>query len=520
MRKLKRILLPLLIALGLIVTAQVVLAAVVWGTNHLNLSRASTNAAYPAVAVSNDGQNIGFVWSQGIAGTTAARGPVYLKAANDGYTISVRTAVDFANSSTNQSLTPDVASDPQNGDYMYVVWKNIEDDDNTVFVKRCATTGGCSGEVAIESVTAATGDVNYPRIATSKQSVGTVVHLAWQSIVYGTPDTKVIKYASGYWNGTTWTWLQGPTTVSGSGRWASHPAIAVSTDTSGNGTNVHVAWADDENEDTVNGFIGYRRQPLNLNGSPNGAWGTIQYHLANDPPFIYGANPDYPALAAFKGTVMLLWDEYWSNSLANESEYYLAYAVSADHGTSFVTDVLRDSGSNPAIYLSDHQRNLPGTGFTEESPAERLQVDAAAELTSTATITGLFHIVWHSNEDNTDPLQPYHDIFYNRWCGGTTCGADSGWKYYDGSNETDGLKYNGPYQTQDAPFYSMSADIAAASGNKVYVVYMEGDDTADSEPSLDNTHFDVIYNGTVRLTDTTKLSDGGVYLPIIMKNAS
>jgi hypothetical protein len=46
---------------------------------------------------------------------------------------------------------------------------------------------------------------------------------------------------------------------------------------------------------------------------------------------------------------------------------------------------------------------------------------------------------------------------------------------------------------------------------------MEGDE--DAEPSLQNAHFDIIYNGTVRLTDTTTIG-GGVYLPIIMKRAS
>ena len=94
-----------LLGVLLLVMTQWALAA--FGSNQLNISKSRTDAGYPAIAVSGNGQHVGMVWSDKYPGGDAAQGPIYFKSSSNGTTLEQRITVDSAFSEDDQSLAPD-----------------------------------------------------------------------------------------------------------------------------------------------------------------------------------------------------------------------------------------------------------------------------------------------------------------------------------------------------------------------------------------------------------------------------
>ena len=484
----------------------------------LNISKTSTEAGYPAIAVSQNGLNIGMVWATQYVGGSAVQGPIYIKTASDGQTIDHKITVDSSASAADQSKTPDVASDPNTPTNMHVVWTNLSGSTSTIYYARCSTTAGtCSTPEVVQQVSS--GTVADPKVATTKFGSSTIVHVVWKRDVSG----NIAVYYSGRQANGTWST---PVAVSNeTGEFAYHPAIATSS--YGGNTYVHVAWASDNDKaNQDNEFIKYKGAVVNAGTGVVSSWGSVLQFSHTDVDGRDAGDPDYPSVVAISSTVMVLWDELQGvgvdppppdiDGASEPEEYYLFYALSHDSGASFpVKDDVYDSRGAPGAPMA--HRSDPGSSASlYYSPhSGRLQVKAAAQLATTTDITGYIDIVWH--ETNTTGT-PHHDVYHNQFCDGDDCGAlydpNGGWRGQD--NETNGQKLPAD-PVHDPSAYSMSPDVAVANG-EVYALYMEGDNGGEYDIIPGNL-FDVIYKGTVVLTDTTT-AGGGVYLPIIMKNKS
>ena len=133
-------------------------ALAAFGSNQLNISKSRTDAGYPAIAVSGNGQHVGMVWSDKYPGGDAAQGPIYFKSSSNGTTLNPtldqRITVDSAFSEDDQSLAPDIASDPNNPANMHLVWANLArpggtgDQYYTIYYAMCATSGATCGNSA------------------------------------------------------------------------------------------------------------------------------------------------------------------------------------------------------------------------------------------------------------------------------------------------------------------------------------------------------------------------------------
>jgi hypothetical protein len=509
MKRIQRSLLSLiLLVLALLVITSLALAA--FGSNHLNISKAVQDAGYPAIAVSENGLNIGFVWADRYSGGTATQGPIYFKAASDGQEINKRFTVDPAFSENDQSLTPDIAADPNTQTNMHVVWANLAkpggtgtDQFYTIYYTRCPTNGSaCVDEATVQQVNQTDNNraVFDPKVATSNNGGNTIVHVVWQFV--DTATGKRVIYYSARKADSSWTT---PAPVSVDTEFASHPAIATSP--SGH---VHVAWASDTDKaDDDNERIKYCRRPVDGDGVVT-SWGSCAYQSwsINDVAGTSdGDHPDYPAVAAAGNTVMVLWDELKGSPWPVNELYYMGYRLSQDSGNSFTGTAHMYPGD--LAHPSDHDPSDSTPDVQGSAHARRLQIKATAVTSTTAGVDAVIHAVWHettSGSPNRHDVQ--YDFFQDGICG--DCGSWPGW-----NPETYNNKFG---SSPNAPYYSMSPDIASANG-ELYGFYMEGKEDGGYDVN-DAFVFDVIYNGTVALTDTTKTNptDGGTYLPIIMKN--
>ncbi|MBN1994737.1 MAG: hypothetical protein JW953_18720 [Anaerolineae bacterium] len=512
MNKVKKVFLPILPVLFLLLAAHLVLAQVL-GNNHLNISKATIDAGYPAIAVSQNQDNIGMVWADRYPGGNAAQGPIYIKMANDGYTLDRRFTVDNSNSVSDQSWAPAVASDPINQANMHVVWTNLREEGGkkyyTIYYALCQTTAAssCSQETKIQEVNN-TDDfrvVSAPKIAVSQHPAGTALHVVWQFIDSRSSPTQTLIYYSGKPVGAS-SWTQ-PFTVSNdpSLELASHPAIAVSRDATH--SYLHVAWASDTDRDNkFNEQIKYKRATLNATSGGVTGWSGVQQ-------FVKYANqhPDYPYIVAISNTVMLVWDELsvipTPSSWPADEQYYAIYNLSEDSGVNF--DGAKDFYTPAVKHRSDPNPSSSDENFHKSPHAGRLQIQVAAELVTTPVVTTIVHAVWH--ETNNAGASYWHDVRYSLF-------EDGEWSY-PSDNETENKKFG---SNPGAQYYSMSPRFTVVDGD-IYALYMEGKEEGEyqlDEPKV----FDVIYNGTVALTDTTTNNPtdqaGGPYLPIIVKRRS
>lgn len=493
----------------LAVTAAAALAGL--GNNLLNVSLSTTDAGYPAIAVSADGNNIGIVWAERYDGGGAAQGPIYFKGATDGANLGPNKVVDFANSTTDQSWSPDIAVDPTTGSNMHIVWKNLSGSSpqvHTIYYTLCPVVGDCSSgheQVAQVSSSGDSAEVLHPRLAVS---AGGGVQVVWhQTNTDGTQ--KAVYYrgkGSGGWDGSA-------TAVSDTaGEYAWRPAVAVSR--SGATDYVHVVWAADTNKDGTNDVIRYRRGTIGAGGTVS-SWAATQSMAT-----VAGTeDPDFPAVAAIEDTVVVLWDVKETDA-DSEDDYYGLYAYSTDNGGSFsgAIDISQDTAGSYVARVSDS--NGAGSGNDLDPPAgegsvhgKRLQIQATFQPGSGA-VTGYLHIVWHQTNPSGGTGGVYkHDVFHNsRPFPDSQCGIDC-WGTPNNNNKLG--------SNPSALFYSMSPDVAVDSSGQVYAVYMESKDDGEFEVTTANGSntlkvIDIIYNGTKALVDSSRK----VYLPAIVKNAS
>jgi hypothetical protein len=506
--------------LGVLLLLMTQWALAAFGSNQLNISKSRTDAGYPAIAVSGNGQHVGMVWSDKYPGGDAAQGPIYFKSSSNGTTLEQRITVDGAFSEDDQSLAPDIASDPNTPANMHLVWANLArpgglgtDQFYTIYYAVCATSGATCGnsanhqEVRKVNSSADSQQVNDPRVATSNHGGNTIVHVVWQFV--NKTDDRQIYYSARKADGT-WTT---PVAVSGTTEFASHPAIATSVD--GGTTYVHVAWASnpDKATDQVNDRIRYCRRAVDGSGVVSSAWcgGTADQSFAVDPAGITATHPDYPAVAAVGNVVMVLWDELKGNTLWPVDEiYYAAYALSETGGGSGSTfGAVQHLGNSPTERRSDHDPTSAAADVRGSPHARRLQLKATAKSGGGTDVTTTIYVVWHQT---TSGSPNRHDV-YSRKLPLGSCGECGDWSA--SVNETQTKKLDG----SSTPYYSMSPDLAVSDSHELLSLYMEGKEEGGYDIN-DSFVFDVIYNGTVSFTDNTTNNPADipiVFLPAILK---
>lgn len=518
-------------SLGVVVVlfvALVHLTLAAFTTTPFNISRASTDAGFPAIAVSNNAQNVGIAWAEKRSGGGAVQGPIYLKTASDGTTLTQWLTVDNAVLATDQSFSPDVAADPNTETNMHVVWANISGSSPqlyTIYYASCSTTGAsCTEDPSpVDQVnTTATGKIlQDPKMVTSDHGTSTAVHVVWVEVDRSSAnpaDHTVTIYYNGKRTNGTWTGRTEISNKTGVGsEFAVHPDIATSEDSGGN-KYVHIVWASDTDKDTGQGddtedneAIKYKRGTLNASGEVT-TW-TSAKSFSKTPSNGTSINPNYPAVAAAGDIVMVLWDDLTQAAWPNDEQYYGVNDVSVNAGGTFPSEGADPPGQiGSSAFRSDHDTSVNTADVRGSDHARRLQIKAAASLTSTSNITAVVDVVLHATNSTGSPNR--HDVRYNRYLVGT-CGSCGDWTDDPAVNETVNNKL--PPNAAEK-YYSISPAIAVASqGTKLYAVYMEGKEEGGWNVN-DAFVFDVIYKGTVELKDQTNRS--GVYLPIIVKNSS
>jgi hypothetical protein len=515
----------LVVAVGLATT--VVLAAVL-GNYLENISKTSFDAGYPAIAVTGaNGQFVGIVWAKRYVGGTAARGPIFFKGSTDGVNLSGKTVVDNSDSQTNQSLTPDVASDPTNPTTMHVVWVNYQGPgsiDQRIYYSLCTIGSTCT---ARQQITLVNGfrTVSDPQVTANATPVtGVQAHAVWQfDDVSSGGTTRVIQYScrnsAGNWSA--------PVNISNSAFDAYRPALAVSN--VGGVNYLHVAWASDTDSPPVNPVVQNRIEYIRGTVGANCAvtWdNVVNIKIFSPGPGV--VDPDYPTVAAGQNVVAVLWDARLSGA-GNDDRYYPQYTLSETNGGAFnpVSDMLQDAGATSPV-RSDNNPSSSSNLLGSEH-AKRLQLQATFQLTTTAPITGLLHVVWHQTTSNAS--DHYHDIWYAyNTIGSDACGPECGWSAP--TNETAGKKFG---SSPNAHYYSMSPDMGVGPNGRLHLVYMEGAD--DVAYDLADSVFNIIYNGSSALvepfptgiptpdpdptepTPTPDPSKPTIRLPIILKGA-
>ncbi len=489
-----------LLALAMLLTTYLALAAL--GNNLNNISETGTDAGYPAIAVSQNGQNIGIVWAKRYVGGGSVQGPIYFIGSTNGLTLTGKKLVDNANSVNDQSSHPDIASDPTGPTNMHLVWRNIQNETNYIIYYARCTIGLPSTCTAHEQVAAVTGGnvVNQPQVTANATAVAGV-HVIYQLDNTGSGGTdKQIFYRGKKGDGS---WAT-PVALSTAATHAFHPAIAVSNNGATN--YVHAVWAADTDKDGTNDVIRYSR------GTVGGDGTVATWSGSQSLPMPAGANnPDYPEVAAIGDTVVVLWDAHLTSS-GNDDRYYAVYVVSTDYGVNFSPQAKNIADDSTTVYTARRSDNNPTSGanaLLASEHARRLQIQAAFQP-GTSPVTGILHLVWHQTVGPVDGTYK-HDVHYSLrpFAPGDDCGEGPGSCLWAGvTNETQNNKLG---SNPSAPYYSMSPAVAIGSDGKVRVVYMESKEDGEYEvggPSDPNDNvIDVIYNGSAALNDDPNAED-------------
>jgi hypothetical protein len=539
----KSILVTTLLILGLFAVTQLALAA--FGTNRANVSNITTagiDAGYPSIAISQNGQNLGVVFAQTRDGGQAIQGPIYFRggAGNPPTSLSTRVFVDNANSTTDQSLVPDIASDPGTQTNMHIVWRNLigsgGSQTNRILYARCTTTSISCGndEHTVDQTITPTdqGDtLNDPVVTANASNLAPAgVHVVWQHDDQSAGTEKI--WYSARSNTGSWT---PEFNVSGGDNHASRPVIAASR--ASDGTNyVHVVWVNEiaaaNAGNGLNDQVRYRRGTVGGNGTVT-AWGAIEPipALPGTPGTTY-SHPDYPAVAALGDIVIILWDVYAgpesalddNNEPVNE-QYYAVYSVSYNKGNPSTFSSPADVGDDSTTLGNYVARRSDDNEFSGTPPfldstvhASRLQI--RAEMVPSAGVSGTLHIVWHQTTEDAGGSD-HNDVYYGArsFASGNDCGEGPDSCTWDITNETTG------YKDVDPKAYSASPDITVDSNSvpaKLYGVYMESNEEAGFD--VDEVTYNVYYNGTEPITIPSDGGSGGggggIFLPVVLKNST
>ncbi len=455
------------------------------------------DAGYPAVAISYDGDRLGAVWAEG----ASIQGKIYFRGADvsDAAFVSGKKVVGTS-ALTGKSLTPDIAADPNHVDLMHLVWKSQasaqgEDWSKINYITHTVSTNLTDSEIAVTEDVNNTETLNSPAIALSDNGVATGVHVVWQyNNINGVPATEKIYYRGSGNGGRS---FAAENIVSGPDTGVSRPAIAVS-----NGY-AHVVWVNDTDGDNKNEQIRYARGQIGGGGTVT-AWSAPQTLTTTET----SAHPDYPAIAAANDVVMVMWDAFAGDETAYDTEpaddqYYALYVLSDDNGSSFAAD----SGSVTTALRSDNNPAQSGADYNlrNSEHVRRLQIQAAAEVTTTANIDVVVHALWHRTVFSSSNY--LHDIFYGRYLVGN-CGEACGY-WFTPVDETDGYKVK-------SNAYSASPDIAVANG-VLHAAYMESDTEGGYDPA--DTLWNVYYNNS-NPEEIVADENPKIFLPLIMKKNS
>lgn len=497
-----------LILTGLLLWLAHGMAKAAFTDSPVNVSRSATDAGYPAVAVGGTG-NIGIVWADRYDDGGTIHGNILFRGAADGQTLGSVKVVDEAGSVDDQSWEADIAADADpTSDVMHVVWRNwYQQNESRIYYAACSNAPDCT---AREEVTIATNPnlVSFPRIAANATNLDGL-HTVWVDDQTGS-SSRTIMYRGKRAGDSSFANAPAAVQLSAAEEFAGHPAIAVSE--SGGINYVHVVWAADTDKDGDNDRITYRRGPVNAVTGVVDSW---EPAVVRNMPVVAGSEaPDYPAVTAAGEMVVVLWDVYQTNSSPADA-YYGLWAESTDNGDTFSVEAgnipvsMIGAAETYTPRLSDNQPGSATNGLLSSEHAQRLQIQATLEVTTTPGISPALHIAWHQSVREQGDVVYKHDVFHAR----RGIVPDEGFSWLV-SNETESRKY-----TPDMPAYSMSPDIAVDRTGKVRVVYMESKQVGEYEvinpynPTDELTVIDVIYNGNAVLVDNI----ANVYLPVVLK---
>ena len=535
-KKQKTILFGGLLLLFLLVVVQLAWAAL--GQSIADISETRTDAGFPALAISPDRMKIGIVWAerweeedkegQAVQGPIFFRGAIIEGGPNDGLP-DPKVEVDDSNKETDQSSQPDIASDPNSNNQMHVIWLNVSGplggQTEKIIYKQCTITPADCGDVNVAteifSETSNNTSLNAPAIATSAGAT-TGVHAVWrQSNILA--QTEEILFSTRQAGGA-WT---APVNISGAFNGADQPSIVAATG-SDLKNYLHVVFVNDNNDvDILSDEIVYVRGEVV--GSGVVSWGAPMIvpgpeTTAGNPASV----PDYPTVMASGDTVVIVWDVFAGTpaqfpNRTNE-EYYAVYNVSGSNGGvgSFSIPAL-DIGTDEqeagqySARRSDNDEAVGIPAFHSESvQGRRLQLRATFVPTTTPTISGTLHVVWHETTDEMGSPSAYHDIFYTSHKIGN-CGPPCT-EWIAPVNETDNALMKKVFEQRS---YSAAADIAFGANGALHGVYTESNEEGGFK--LDQVIWNIVFSSSVpdltitRNPTPTPLGDPTVYLPMISK---
>ena len=518
--------------LGILISVMV--TSLAWAAlkdNVRNLSQSykfGTSAGVPAIALSQNNQNIGIVWTERRSSSEAIQGPIYFRGGtlgenNKGF-YKPKIIVDSSNSVNDQSSQAAIASNPKTVGGMEIVWLNLfQQQTNRILHKLCTITPTVTQCDTTETILETSNNaLSGPAIAANPNNATAVgLHLIWDQSIDS--NTRHIKYKGRDNNGVWQTTSQEVSGIDTANRRASRSAIATSTL---NGTTyVHVVWVEDINPADgleINDDVKYRRGVVGSDGLV-ATWGPI---ITLPKPTINigspASNPDYPKVEAIGDTVVALWDLFagsetsFTNALLEN--YYAVYSVSTNGGSSFGT--VRDvgSGTNSTIgFTLRRSDDDPGSGtptlHNSSIHARRLQIEASFVPTTTVGITGTLHVVWHQTT-NPDSTFRYHDVRYNSLQINTTC-RNNCTVWSDGAagfNETAGRKIVAERGDEEA--YSASPDIVGGTDSNLHIVYMQSNEASGFD--VKDVEYDTLFNSTQDLPAVD--NPGPVFLPVILRS--
>jgi hypothetical protein len=531
-KKQKTIMFSALLILFLILLVQLALAAL--GQSIGDISQTTTDAGFPAMAISPNGRRIGIVWAERWQEKTkegqAVQGPIFFRAAliegtaSDGLPLP-KVVVDPANFEADQSSQPDIARDPTSNNLMHLIWLNVTGplggQTERIMYKQCnLSPAACQeAETEVASETSNFLSLSSPAIATSSSATAGV-HAVWRQANLLSQEESIL-YSARQSNGV-WT---APLSIStNTFKGADRPSIA--TATALNGKNyVHVVFVNDDNDtDSLSDQVVYTRGEVD---EATGLVTTWTLPMVVPGPATDGSNPasvpDYPTVMAVKDTVVVAWDEFAGlasafASQANE-QYFALYNYSGNNGSSFQGTALDIGTDNDSAgsYTKRRSDNNDATGnptfHADSVQGRRLQLRATFVPTSTVTISGTLHAVWH--QTTSSPPSFYHDVLYATRTLGFCAGC---LEWTVPVNETAGKKVVADANHRS---YSAAADIVVGAQGALHGVYMESDEEGGFK--LDQVVWNILFSSSVpNLTivvnpTPTPLGPPTIYLPMVSK---
>lgn len=396
----------------------------------------------PDIAKSADETYTAVVWAEGVNGI----GPVNLAYSDIPTTTRIWNITPVASGDNRE---PAIAFAPSGNTTVHIAYRQEESGTNLTGIRyiRCTLGGVCGSERTI--ATGTTSD-NYtsPKIVVNAAGDPVIVY---QKNTAGTSRIYYAYIESGG-SGTIWA---GFLLVTGSNDNETNPTVAYSK--VGSAERVHVAYvADGPVPDGTTDQIKYTQ--LIVDDSLSGGALTSGYNATF--PKDNGDEPQFPAIDAINGTVVLVWD------VKQASKFHLAYNMSHDNGDNWE---LRESGDTYNYYYlpSGSSSALGAPPSSDDRPSQsippgsqfngRLQPDVTLHMSGSITIT---HVAWHEETSSR------RDVMYS---------------FFDGS------------QWRGTPILS---GVTAISYTNVTTVYGESaaDPATEKRGNLDNVRPRLVFN--------------------------